>query len=106
MIEIRINLKEIGIGGEFRRFTLEAFANFVTANYDSRYIVEVTRRDNARVFVFDREFYTFVSEKNCFHVHDLNNCAKEFAEKNGCKYFIKIIDGDSYCITCAREKDY
>jgi hypothetical protein len=103
MIEIDIDLQKIGIGGEFRRFTLESFAKVVTANYDARYIVEVTRRDNDRVFVFDREFYTFVLEKNCSH--DLDSCAKEFAEKKGYKYFIKIIDEDGYCITCAREKE-
>jgi hypothetical protein len=104
MIDIYIDLQKIGIGGEFRRFTFEWFASVVTANYDSRYIIEVTHRDNDRVFVFDREFYGFVLEKNC--LHDLDSCAKEFAERIGCKYFIKITDGDSYCITCAREKEY
>jgi hypothetical protein len=35
----------------------------------------------------------------------LDSCAKEFAEKIGCKYFIKITDEDGYCIMCAREKE-
>jgi len=103
MIEINIDLQKIGIGGEFRRFTLSVFASIVTAGYESRCLVEVTRRYNNRVFVFDREFYGFVLEKNCFN--NLDGCARELAEKNGCKYFIKIIDVDSYCITCAHEKD-
>jgi len=103
MIEINIDLQKIGIGGGFRRFTLSGFASIITYDYDSRYLIEVSRIENNRVFVFDREFYGFVSEKNCFH--DLERCAREFAEKNGYKYFIKIIDGDSYCITCARERE-
>jgi hypothetical protein len=103
MIEINIDLQKIGIGGEFRRFNLEDFALLITAKYERKYLLEVIYRENDRAFVFNEDFYKYALENNCFH--DLDRCAREFAEKNGYKYFIKITDVDSYCIICAKERE-